>query len=78
MIMGSVAVKIGDKVKLGQVIGKVGHTGMSNCPHLHFQLMDGPDFSTGRGLPCTFTNIEDVCGNPNGLITDNNLIVHTK
>ncbi len=78
MIMGSVAVNTGDKVKQGQAIGKVGHTGMSNCPHLHFQLMDGPDFTTGRGLPCTFTNIEDVCGNPMGLITDNNLIVHTK
>lgn len=77
MILGSVNVRKGDKVKQGQVIGKVGHTGMSNCPHLHFRLMNGPDFSTSRGLPCSFTNIEDAFGNRNGLIQENNLIVHT-
>lgn len=78
MIMGSVTVKPGDKVKQGQVIGQVGHTGMSNCPHLHFQLMDGPDFFTGRGLPCTFTNIDDMWGNHIGLIQENNIIVYTR
>lgn len=53
----SVKVKPGDHVKQGQPIGKIGNTGKSGCPHLHFQLMNGPDFSSARGLSCHFTNI---------------------
>jgi hypothetical protein len=55
---GSVAVRAGEAVRTGQFIGRVGPTGKSTAPHLHFQLMDGPDPLTARGLPCAFRSYE--------------------
>jgi hypothetical protein len=51
---GSVAVSRGQQVRAGEVIGRVGHTGNSTAPHLHFQLMDSADPLRARGIPCAF------------------------
>ena len=34
-----VLVKKGDKVRRGDVIGLVGSTGLSTCPHLHYEVV---------------------------------------
>jgi hypothetical protein len=51
---GTVAMKIGQSVRAGDVIGRVGHTGNSTAPHLHVQLMDSADLLAAKGIPCAF------------------------
>lgn len=53
---GSLKVKTGDRVEKGRAIARVGNTGNSSAPHLHFQLMDSRDFLTANGLPVMFEN----------------------
>ncbi len=48
---GSVKVAAGAKVKYGDVLGKVGNTGNTSAPHLHFHVMDGPSPLLSNGLP---------------------------
>ena len=55
---GSIQVSVGQTVKKGDFIGRVGHSGNSFAPHLHFQLMDSCDISVANGLPCAFEEYE--------------------
>lgn len=55
---GSVQVKAGDRVAQGQPLGKLGSSGDTQTPHLHYQLQSGPDIVWSDGLPCTFSNID--------------------
>ena len=50
----SVAVVAGQDVAAGEVVGRVGHTGNSTAPHLHFQLMDSAEVRSMRGIACAF------------------------
>ncbi|KOS69772.1 peptidase M23 [Lysinibacillus contaminans] len=55
---GSIQVSVGQCVKKGEVIGRVGHSGNSFAPHLHFQLMDSSDIAIANGLPLAFEQYE--------------------
>ncbi|MFB7586751.1 M23 family metallopeptidase [Streptomyces sp. NPDC056169] len=54
---GSLAVRPGDRVVAGQELARCGNSGNSTEPHVHFQLMDGPDLDTARGVPFTWRGI---------------------
>ena len=52
---GSLAVKAGDHVERGQLIGKMGHSGMgSGLVHVHYELRNTPDLFDADGLPVVF------------------------
>jgi hypothetical protein len=55
---GSIRVKVGDRVERGQVIGRVGNTGNSDAPHLHFHVMDGPSPLGSNGVPYAIDSFE--------------------
>jgi len=59
---GSVAVKPGDRVEQGQFLGRIGFSGDSIFPHLHYALMDGPQVFQAWGLPAYFSNFQRILG----------------
>jgi murein DD-endopeptidase len=55
---GSLRVRLGDRVRKGQVIGLVGNSGNSTEPHLHFHVSDGASPLGSEGLPYRFESFE--------------------
>lgn len=50
----SLKIKIGDKVKTGQVLGLVGNSGNSDLPHLHFHIVNAAAPLAAEGVPYVF------------------------
>lgn len=59
---GSLRVKVGDRVKRGQVLARVGASGDAREPHLHFEVTTSPKILTGEGVPYVI----DEYHSPNG------------
>jgi hypothetical protein len=56
---GSLRVAPGDTVTTGQRLAECGNSGNSTQPHVHVQVMDGPDPSVARGLPMAFRSYRE-------------------
>lgn len=63
MLRGSVQVHKGDKVVKGQTIGKIGTSGDSIFPHIHYQVQDGTSMLKSEGLPSKFESFGLIIGN---------------
>jgi hypothetical protein len=68
---GSVRVKTGDEIKVGQIIGELGNSGNSTGPHLHIHFMDGPDLLKASPLPIEFDMEGETYAPQSGEIVSN-------
>lgn len=67
----SIEVVEGQRVSSGQLLGLIGFSGAATVySHLHYQLMDGPDFLVADALPPRFDCVEFVRGTSRTLIDD--------
>jgi hypothetical protein len=65
---GTLRVKVGDRVRRGQVLGLVGNSGNSTEPHLHFHISDANSPLGSEGIPYVHESFE-IVGRCSGLLT---------
>ena len=54
----SLEVNEGEMIRRGARLGRVGNSGNSPGPHLHFHVMNGPNLFLDQGLPVQFSHFE--------------------
>jgi hypothetical protein len=52
----SIQVREGELIRRGALLARVGNSGHSPGPHLHFHLMEGPNLFIDQGLPVHFSH----------------------
>ena len=68
---GSLAVKLGQRVQSGQVLGLLGNSGNSSEPHLHFHMVSGRDPIASEGIPYEFDAFESLGNAQHGSLPSN-------
>lgn len=77
----SVTVRVGERVHAGQLIGRVGNSGSSLMPHVHYQLQNQLALASARSLPAYFRHVRFVSGEavPSwGVILDSGDVVNSR
>jgi hypothetical protein len=60
LIPNSILVHVGDKVPIGQPLAKVGNSGNTTEPHLHFHLCDRVSVTACAGIPYHFKQFIEI------------------
>lgn len=55
---GSIIVKPGQRIRVNQPLGQLGHSGNSTMPHLHMQFMSSSNYKVAQGIPFVFREYE--------------------
>ncbi len=58
LVPNKIKVKVGAKVKRGDLLGQCGNSGNSSEPHIHFQVQDGPRFESAWGIELVFPSVK--------------------
>lgn len=61
---GSLRVRVGQRVRRGEVLGALGFTGDSTGPHLHLHVADANAPLDAEGVPYVFTEFEELGAYP--------------
>ena len=56
---GSLQVRAGARVRVGEPVGECGSSGNSTQPHVHVQAMDSTDLAVARGVPLAFRDYRE-------------------
>ncbi len=56
----SIRVRVGDRVRRGDVLARIGNSGHSSKPHLHFHIADANSPLRAEGLPYVFESFESA------------------
>ncbi len=62
MQQDSVRVEVADEIARGTIMGKIGNSGDSWFPHIHYELQNGKNIFTSEGLPSTFREFKLLLG----------------
>jgi hypothetical protein len=68
----SIAVRVGQRVHRGDLVGLIGNSGFSSTPHLHFQVLTRPTFFPTDSTPYVFDRF-DLVGFETERIWDENI-----
>lgn len=72
---GSLTVQVGDRVRRGTVLGRLGQSGQAPLPHLHFQVSNAITFEESEGLPFVFRAFERIGSATLGEVLDQTIRV---
>jgi murein DD-endopeptidase MepM/ murein hydrolase activator NlpD len=72
---GSVRVRPGDSVAAGALLGRLGSSGNSTEPHLHFHVCSGASALQCNGLPVNFSNIKVLWAETDRVLQSGDIVI---